>query len=104
MNSLLLKPLPVPQSGINCDPGSWRESNGPLQQVFSWNEFKQVRAHQSGRSFSDVSTYASALNLDGLKAVNGQQPERIMTTFVSGNYFGGVGLKPAAGRLFLRSE
>ncbi len=99
VNSLLLKPLPVPNPEQIATLAP-RESNGPLQQVFSWNEFKQVRA-QSGRSFSDV--YAATLNLDGL-AVNGQQPERIMTTFVSGNYFEGVGLKPAAGRLFLRSE
>jgi predicted permease len=99
VNSLLLKPLPVPNPEEIATLGP-RESNGPLQQTFSWNEYKQVRA-QSGSSFSDI--FAYTLNLDGL-AIPGQQPDRIMTTFVSGNFFEGAGLKPAAGRLFLRSE
>jgi hypothetical protein len=37
-------------------------------------------------------------------AVKGQQPDRILTAYASGNFFEGLGLKPAAGRLFLRSE
>jgi predicted permease len=99
VNSLLLKPLPVanPKQITTLVP---RENNGPLQQALSWNEYKQVRA-QSGSSFSDV--FAYTISLDGL-AVKGQQPDRIMTAFVSGNFFEGLGLKPAAGRLFLRSE
>jgi predicted permease len=99
VNSLLLKPLPVPNP-LELASLVLRENNGPLQPVLSWNEFKQVRA-QSGRSFSDV--FAYTLSIDGL-AVKGQQPDRILTTFVSGNFFDGLKLKPAAGRLFLRSE
>src|ERR1700721_2395575 len=55
VNSLLLKPLPVPnpEQIATLVP---RENNGPLQQTLSWNEYKQVRA-ESGRSFSDVFTY-----------------------------------------------
>ena len=99
VNSLLLKPLPVPNAEqiATLVP---RENNGPLQQTLSWNEYKYVRA-QSGRSFSDL--FAYTLNLDGL-AIKGQQPDRILATYVSGNFFAGLGLKPAAGRLFLRSE
>jgi predicted permease len=99
VNSLLLKPLPVPdpQQIATLSP---RENKGPLQLGLSWNEYKEVRA-QSTRSFSDV--FAYTMNIDGL-AVNGQKPDRIMTTYVSGNFFEGLGLKPAAGRLLLRSE
>jgi len=99
VNSLLLKPLPVPnpEQVATLVP---REDNGPLQQALSWNEYKEVRA-RSGASFSDI--FAYTLGLDGL-AVRGQQPDRIMTMYVSGNFFDGLGLKPAAGRLFLRSE
>ena len=99
VNSLLLKPLPVPnpEQIATLVP---RENNGPLQQAFSWNEYKQVR-DQVGGTFSDV--FAYTMNLDGL-AVKGQQPDRILTAYVSGNFFEGLGLKPAAGRLFLRSE
>ncbi len=99
VNSLLLKPLPVPnpEQIVTLVP---RENNGPLQQTLSWNEYKQVR-DQVGSSFSDV--FAYTMNLDGL-AVKGQQPDRILTAYVSGNFFEGLGLKPSAGRLFLRSE
>ena len=99
VNSLLLKPLPVPdpQQIATIVP---RENNGPLQQALSWNEYKEVRA-QSGQSFSDI--FAYTISLDGL-AAKGQHPDRIMTAYVSGNFFEGLGLKPAAGRLFLRSE
>ena len=99
VNSLLLKPLPVPNAE-QITTLAPRESNGPLQQTLSWNEYRYVRA-QSGPSFSDL--FAYTINLDGL-AVKGQQPDRIVTTYVSGNYFAGLGVKPAAGRLFLRSE
>ena len=96
VNSLLLKPLPVanPSQITTLTP---RENNGPLQGVFSWNEYKEVRAH-STRSFSDVIGYT--VGLDGL-AVPGQQPDRLMTGYVSGNFFDSLGLKPAAGRLFV---
>jgi predicted permease len=99
VNSLLLKPLPVadPQQIATLVP---RENKGPLQPALSWNEYKEVRA-QSTRSFSDV--FAYTMSIDGL-AVNGQKPDRIMTGYVSGNFFEGLGLKPAAGRLLLRSE
>src|ERR1700733_6518318 len=99
VNSLLLKPLPVPspEQIATLVP---RENHGPLQQALSWNEYKQTRG-QVGSSFSDV--FAYTMNLDGL-AVKGQQPDRILTGYVSGNFFEGLGLKPAAGRLFLRGE
>ena len=38
------------------------------------------------------------------QATNGMQPQRILTSYVSGNFFSVLGLKPAAGRLFLPSE
>ena len=99
VNSILIKPLPVenPQQLMSLVP---RENNGPLQQNLSWNEMKEIR-RQGGHSFSQV--IASTIGLDGL-AVQGQQPQRIMTTYVTGNYFSALGLSPAAGRLFLSSE
>jgi predicted permease len=99
VNSVLLKTLPVadPQQIMSLVP---RENNGPLQQHLSWPEFKEIRS-QSGHSFSYV--FANTLGLDGL-AAPGQQPQRIMTNYVSGNFFEGLGLKPAAGRLLLPSE
>lgn len=99
INSLLLKPLPVPRSD-QIATLAHRENNGRLQQLFSWNEYKEIRS-ESARSFSDL--FAYTVSLDGL-AMPGKQPDRIMTAFVSGNFFDGLELKPAAGRLFLRGE
>jgi len=99
VNSLLLKPLPV----ANPDQVAMlalRQNNGPQFPVFSWPEYKAIR-DQSSRSFSYLIVHT--LGLDGL-ATQGQQPQRIMTAFVSGNFFEGLGLKPAAGRLLLPSE
>jgi putative ABC transport system permease protein len=99
VNSLLIKPLPVPNPN-QLATLALRQSNGPLLPGFSWPEFKEIRAHSQG-SFSQV--FAHALGLDGF-AVEGQQPQRILTSYVSGNFFEGLGLKPAAGRLLLPSE
>jgi len=99
VNSLLLKPLPV----ANPDQVTMlalRQNNGPQFPQFSLPEYKEIRA-QSSRSFSYLIVHT--LGLDGF-ATEGQQPQRIMTSFVSGNFFDGLGLKPAAGRLLLPSE
>jgi predicted permease len=99
VNSLVLKPLPVenPQQIAGL---ALSQSHGPVLPYLSWQEFRQLRAQSKG-SFSEV--IAHGLSLDGL-ATEGQQPQRIMTAFVSGNFFSMLGLKPSAGRLFLPSE
>ena len=99
VNTVLLKPLPVPngQQIVTIVP---RENQGPIQQSFSWPEYKEIRA-QSVQSFRDV--FAYVLSLDGL-SIPGQRPDRIVTGFVTGNFFEGLELKPAAGRLFRRDE
>ena len=99
VNSLLLKPLPVPNPSQLASLGQ-RQNHGLLFPQFSWPEYKQIRDEARG-SFSDV--FVHALGLDGF-ATEGQQPQRIMTSYVSGNFFQGLGLKPAAGRLLLPSE
>jgi predicted permease len=99
VNSLLLRPLPIenPQRLMTL---TLRQNNGPSLPIFSWPEFREIRA-QSQRSFSEV--FVNTSGLDGL-AVEGQQPQRIMTSYVTGNFFQGLGLKPVVGRLFLPSE
>lgn len=99
VNTFLLKPLPVanPQQIATL---AYRINHGPLQRPFSWPEFKAIRA-QSRNSFSDI--FAVSAGLDGF-AVEGQKPERITMAYVSGNFFDALGVQPAAGRLFLRSE
>jgi predicted permease len=99
VNTLLLKPLPVANPG-QIAALTMRQNNGPIQNNFSWPEFKEIRA-RSQRSFSDIFLYT--LGMDGI-AVAGQQPQRIMTSYVSGNFFEALGLKPVLGRFISPSE
>jgi len=99
VNSLLLKPMPVDHPQQIAELAE-TQNNGPILPQFSYQEYKQIRA-QSGQAFTDVVTHT--LGLDGI-AVQGQQPQRIMTSYVTGNFFSVFGLKPAVGRLFLPSE
>jgi predicted permease len=99
VNSLLIRPLPVADAQQIAALGQ-RQNNGPLLPQFSWPEFKQVRA-QSQDSFSGI--FVHSLGLDGF-ATEGQQPQRTLTSYVSGNFFDVLGLKPAVGRLLLPSE
>jgi len=99
VNSLLIKPLPVPNPNQLASIGQ-RQDNGPLIPNFSLQEYKAIR-DQSHGLFSDVFTHS--LGLDGF-AIEGQQPQPILTGFVSGNFFQGLGLKPVVGRLLLPSE
>jgi len=99
VNSFLLKPLPVenPQQIATL---TYTQNHGSLQRPFSSPEFKAIRA-QSRNSFSEI--FAVGAGLDGF-ATAGQQPERIITAYVSGDFFPALGVHPAAGRLLLRGE
>src|ERR1039458_5012615 len=99
VNSLLLKPLPV-ENPRQIATLTYTQNHGPLQRAFSSPEFKAIRA-QSRNSFSEI--FAVGAGLDGFGTA-GQQPERIVTAYVSGDFFSALGVQPAAGRLFLRGE
>ena len=99
VNSLLLKPLPVENPGQVAELAQ-ALGNGPMFPAFSLPEFKQIRA-EAGHSFSGIA--AATMGLDGI-SMPGQQPQRILTTYVSGNFFDLLGLKPSTGRLLLSSE
>ncbi len=99
VNFLMLKPLPVPHAE-QLMTLVMRQNTGNIGNAFSLQEYKAIR-DQTGRTFSAVVAYT--ISLDGF-SVPGQQPQRILTSYVSGNYFSGLGLTPAAGRLFMPSE
>ncbi len=99
VDSLLLRPLPV------RDPGrvavlAMQQKNGPLQTAFSFSDYRDIQS-QSSETFSGLAGYI--LGLDGLSS-EGAKPERIMTSYVSGNFFSTLGLKPVLGRFILPSE
>jgi predicted permease len=65
---------------------------------FSYPDFRDVR--NQAKTFA--STLAFAVGFDGLS--DGRRADHIVTSFVTGNYFTALGLKPALGRLILPSE
>ncbi len=98
VDSFLLRPLPVK------DPGqitvlTRQQKNEVLSQYLSYPEYQNLR-QQGSRAFSDMLAYR--LGLDGL-SVN-DHADHVLTSFVTGNYFTMLGVKPFLGRLILSSE
>jgi macrolide transport system ATP-binding/permease protein len=98
VDSLLLRPLPVKAPG-EITVLALQQKNEILSQYLSYPEYQDIR-EQSSEAFSDMLAYR--LGLDGL-SVDGRS-NHILTSFVTGNYFTMLGLKPFLGRLILPSE
>jgi predicted permease len=98
VDSFVLRPLPIKDPDQTA-VFAFHKGNGPLQFFFSVPDYQEM-GDQASASFSGLMCYLSGM--DGL-AVDGKS-DRIMTNYVSGNYFSVLGLKPALGRLILPSE
>jgi putative ABC transport system permease protein len=98
VDAFLLRPLPV------NDPGqitvlAYQQQHQNIQTQFSVADYRDIR-NQTSSVFSDVFGYV--FGMDGL-SVDGKA-DRIMTNYVTGNYFSALGIKPALGRFILPSE
>jgi macrolide transport system ATP-binding/permease protein len=71
---------------------------GVLGFNFSYPDFQDIR--QQANQFSSI--LGCMTNLDGLS--EGNRADQVITSYVTGNYFTTLGLKPALGRLILPSE
>src|SRR5450432_1010033 len=98
VDGILLRPLPV-QDPAQITVLAFQQQKGNIQTQFSVADFRDIRS-QSTEAFSDVFTYQ--FGLDGL-SVDGKA-DRIMTNYVSGNFFPALGIKPELGRFILPSE
>ncbi len=98
VNSMLFRPLPVnnPQQITML---AFRQKHGALNSNFSYPELRDIRA-STARSFSDVFGYQ--LGLDGL-SVNGRA-ERVVTSYVTGNFFSALGIQPVLGSFMRPGE
>lgn len=95
---ILLRPLPVPHSGEIVEI-AYQVKGGDVRNQFSFPDYRDIRG-QSNDVFSAV--FGSMIGIDGLSVNN--RPERLLTNYVTGNYFTGLAVEPALGRLFLPSE
>ncbi|HKW68746.1 MAG TPA: ABC transporter permease [Terriglobales bacterium] len=100
VNWLLLRPLPVRNPGQLTT--IWQQQ-GNQEILFPGSSVPDYRelASQSTAAFDDVFGYE--LDLVGLR-VRDNKAERVVTNYVTGNFFSALGLKPALGRLILPSE
>jgi predicted permease len=99
VNTLLLRPMPVQHPEQIYVLAAEQNNQDAPQVLFSIPEFHDIRS-QSGEVFTD--TMAFGFGLDGMKI--GGKTERFLTAYVSGNFFTGMAIKPALGRLILPSE
>src|SRR5271156_2884815 len=98
VDAFLLRPLPV-KDGNQLVVLAFQQSKGPIQGSFSMPECRDLQA-QTGDVFDGLTGYE--LGLDGL-SVNGKA-ERVLTYYVTGNFFSMLGIKPALGRFILPGE
>jgi len=98
VDAFLLRPLPVkdPQQITTL---AYQLKGGQLLNIFSVPDYRDIR-EQTGNVFSGVITYQ--IGLDGL-SVNGKA-SRIVTSYVAGDFFSTLGIKPALGRFIFSSE
>jgi predicted permease len=98
VDSLLLRPLPV-KDPAQIVVVAFQPKHGPVSNTVSIPEYRDI-ARQSSGVLADVFGYQ--MGLDGISE-NGNA-QRILTNYVTGNYFTALGVKPALGRLILPGE
>ncbi len=99
-NTLMLRPLPVPHASRIVAVGFQQKGNplglGSLSYV-EWRDFQS----QSGDVFAALLGNAGRMSGFGLP---GHEAEQVLSNYVTGNFFIGLGVKPALGRLFVPGE
>jgi predicted permease len=98
VDSFLLRPLPVPDPD-QITALTQIEKDGTRNDSFSVADYRDLRAQTSG-VFSNL--FAYRFGMDGLNAYG--KTDRVLTNYVSGNFFSALGIKPALGRFILPSE
>src|ERR1051326_2855556 len=92
VNGFLLRPLPVANADRLVVFGGQQQGGDDFSR-FSYADFKDIRSQADG--FSQVMAYT--ITLAGLEYQGRTEP--VVLSYVSGNFFQGLGLKPEQGRL-----
>ncbi|MBV8206825.1 MAG: ABC transporter permease [Acidobacteria bacterium] len=98
VDAMVLRLLPVPDAK-QIMVLAHRQGNGDPDNQFSIPEYRQIVA-QSPEVFSGVFGYE--FGMDGL-SVNGKA-DRLMTNYVTGNFFSALGITPLLGRFIVPGE
>jgi putative ABC transport system permease protein len=98
VNGFLLRPMPVPHPEQIAVLAASQKGDSSFLYSFSYPEFVDFR--KQAHSLADLAGYILAqpgLSADG-------RVDQVLASFVTGNYFSVLGVKPALGRLILGSE
>ncbi len=102
MNTVMLRFLPVPDPQrlvyvrvANRPSGTWQTGEDNL--TFNLPSFEQLR--NQPQVFSDLMAFVP-LGISGVPVRYGVEPEVVQGDMVSGNFFSGLGVRPAGGRTF----
>ena len=99
-NTLMLRPLPVPHASRIVAVGFQQQGNplglGGLSYV-EWGDYQS----QSGEVFASLFGNMGRMSGFGLE---GHPAEQVLSNYVTGNFFTGLGVKPALGRVFAPGE
>ena len=98
VNGLILRQLPVPQPQQIAVLAA-QQKDVPLG-VYYLSYPQLVDFRKQAEVFSDL--FAYEVGLEGMSADN--KADHLVASYVTGNYFSALGLKPALGRLFLPGE
>ena len=98
VDALVLRPLPIPNPQQILILGL-QQGNGGVGSQFSVPEYRDI-ATQTSRAFSGVFGYW--FGIDGLSV--GARADRIVTDYVTGNFFSTLGVKPLVGRFIAPGE
>ena len=97
LNGFMLRPLPV-ENADRLVVMAGQQQGGENFSHFSYADFKDIRSQAEG--FSHVMAYT--LTLAGLEYHGNTEP--VVLSYVSGNFFPDLGLKPVYGRLISGQE
>lgn len=99
VNGLLFRSLHI-QDETRVREVGFRQKGGSFSPQMSVPELQAVEK-QTRDVFSEV--VGAQFGLDGL-TMEGSQPDRLFTDYVTGNYFSALGVQPALGRFFKPTE
>ncbi len=98
VNGFLLRPMPVPHPEQIAVLAASQKGGSQFLSQFSYPEFVDFR--QQADSVADLFGYV--LTQPGLSADG--RVDQLLASYVTGNYFSALGVKPALGRLILGRE
>jgi predicted permease len=102
VRSVLWRPLPYPDAASLVRIGHLRESSARPADTFSPQDFDDLERSDVG--FSSVAAWEFVPGLTGVNLTGAGEPARLDAAFVSGRFFGTLGVTPLLGRTLAPEE